>query len=44
MIQCNVAHVIFSRDFEFERICCIGFDTNVLRHITGEGTLECDAV
>jgi hypothetical protein len=36
VMQCNVAHDIFSRDFEFERICFNGFGTNIPRHITGE--------
>jgi len=49
VMQCNVAHNIFSRDFEFERICRNRFGKNITRHITGslsvgEGPLECDAV
>jgi len=44
VMQCNLTHDIFSRDFEFERICCIGFGMNAPRHITGEGNLEYDAV
>jgi len=43
-MQCNVTHDILFRDFEFERICCIGFGTNIPRNITCEGPLECDAV
>jgi hypothetical protein len=42
VMQCNVANDIFSRDFE--HICFNGFGTNIRRHITGEGPLECDAV
>jgi len=47
--QRNVAHNIFSRDFEFERIFRNGFGKNITRHVTGslsvgKGPLECDAV
>ena len=44
VMQCNVAHDIFFRDFEFECICRDGFNKNIPRKSTREGPLECDAV
>jgi hypothetical protein len=49
VMQCIVARDIFSRDFEFERVCRNGIGKNIPRHITEPLTackepLECGAV